>query len=74
MSPEIERCQHCGLFHPSNNLEEIAKYCMAVKKIEYSPYMYDHGSVVSHSGIKSIEYFDLDQQRKIFEEAARVNR
>lgn len=62
----IEQCQHCGLSHPAQNLEDIAKFCMAVKKVETTGYIYDHGSVVSHPFVKSIEYFGPEEQRRIF--------
>lgn len=74
MEKPHERCQHCGLHHPSANLEDIANFCMAVKKIERSGYVYDRGSTVSVPHVKSIEYFDPDIQRKLFEEAVSVNR
>ena len=74
MDYPFEQCPHCGLHHPRRNLQDIADHCMAVKKIEVTGYVYDKGSTVSVPHVKSVEYFDPDQQRKLFEEAINVNR
>lgn len=58
---EMSVCVHCGRTH-GTDANSIAQHCAAVKAVHYCGYVYDGGCIVSHPGIDSIEYVDIESQ------------
>ena len=66
------RCPRCGLFHGFFP-EEIAKECLAVKRVSFRGYVYGpNGLTVSHPGIESIEFVSPEDQSKLIDQSIGV--